>query len=547
MRRLFPGFARVAIPLVQASGLTVAAQQGTLLVTADDLASGLGADPTRWLHYSGDYTSQRHSPLSQITPQNVRGLTPQWVFQTETLGKFEATPIVLDGVIYITGPLDVGWAIDARTGREIWRYRRVVPPDVIICCGLVNRGFAAWGDRLFKVTLDAHVVALSRKTGAIVWDTIMAPYRNGYGATAAPLVVKDKVIVGMTGGEYGVRGFIDAYDANTGKLVWRFHTTAGPDDPGHYTWKGTDEKAWEHGGGATWLSGSYDPETNLIFWGTGNAGPDYSGAERGGDNFYTASLVALDATTGKLRWHYQFTPHDVWDYDATQMPVLADLRIAGRLRKVVMVANRNGFFYTLDRATGKVIVAKPFVKTTWAKEVDVNGRPVQLPGQIPSEQGTHICPDALGGTNFMSPAFNPTLGLFFVTAREVCGTFYSWKEDYKPGDGFRGGTFQRDEGERQVGALRAIDPTTGERKWDFPYVQSSMAGVLSTASGLVFAGSAANFMAFDARTGKNLWRFQTGAPLNAGPTTYMVDGRQYVLLPSGTTLTAFALPDASAP
>jgi len=535
------GMLRVVAGILVAAATSwpLAAQQpAALRVTAADLRDGL-KDPTRWLTYGGDYANHRHSPLTQITPANVHRLTAQWQFQTDTLGKFESTPLVLDGVIYVTGPLDTGWAIDARTGRQIWRYRRDLPGGLIACCGLVNRGFGVLGDRLFKTTLDAHVVAIRRKTGTVEWDTSMVDYKRGYSGTTAPLVVKDKVIVGVAGAEYGVRGFIDAYDAETGRQVWRFYTTAGPGDPGHNTWRGTDAKAWEHGGGSIWVPGAYDPELNLTYWGTGNAGPDYNGSEREGDNLYTASIVALDADTGALRWHYQFTPHDIWDYDSTQMPVLADLTLGGERRKVVLFANRNGFFYMLDRATGKLIRAKPFIETTWAKEIRADGRPMLLPNSVPSEEGTKVCPDQSGGTNWMPPSFHPELGLFFVTARESCGKFFTWKDDYNPGDGYRGGAVQRLEG--QYSALRALDVATGERRWEFPYTTQSWAGVLSTASGLVFAGGSGNLMAFDAKTGKNLWHFQSGSSLYAGAITYMVDGRQYVLMPSGTTLTAFAL------
>jgi alcohol dehydrogenase (cytochrome c) len=513
MRAVIVRIIHMTLVAAAASASIAAEQPASAQVTAQDLRDGLN-NPTRWLTYAGDYANHRHSPLTQITPANVTRLVAQWQFQTDTLGKFEAAPLVLDGVIYVTGPLDTGWAIDARTGRQIWRYRRDLPSGLIACCGLVNRGFGVLGDRLFKTTLG----------------------------TTAPLVVKDKVLVGVAGAEYGVRGFIDAYDAQTGQQVWRFYTTAGPDDPGHATWRGTDAKAWEHGGGSIWVPGAYDPELNLVYWGTGNAGPDYNGSEREGDNLYTASVVALDADTGKLRWHYQFTPHDIWDYDSTQMPVLADLTLGGALRKVVLFANRNGFFYLLDRATGKLIRGKPFIETTWAREIRPDGRPMLLPNSVPSEEGTKVCPDQSGGTNWMPPSFHPALGLFFVTARESCGVFFSWKDDYSPGDGYRGGAVQRLI-ESQYSALRAIDVTTGERRWEFPYTTQSWSGVLSTASGLVFAGGSGNLMAFDAKTGKNLWHFQTGSSLYAGAITYMVDGRQYVLMPSGTTLTAFALAD----
>ena len=508
-------------------------------ITFDDIKAGL-KDPSRWVTYAGDLSAQRHSPLTQITPQNVKGLTPVWTFQTETPGKFEATPLVIDGVIYVTGPEDIGWAIDARTGRQIWRYRRDVMQGVIACCGRVNRGFAVLGDRLFKTTLDAHVVALNIKTGAVIWDATLEDYKKAYSSSAAPLVVKDKIVVGMMGGEYGVRGFIDAYDTQTGKRAWRFYTTAGPDDPGHNTWQGPDQKAWEHGGGTTWKTGAYDPDLNLVFWGTGNAGPDWDGSQREGDNLYTASIVALDADTGKLKWHYQFTPHDVWDYDATQQPVLAELPIAGQNRKVVLFANRNGFFYVLDRATGKMLNAKPYATTTWAKEIGADGRPIQLTGQIPNEEGVRVCPDPLGSTNFMAPSYDSVRNLFFVTSRESCGTFYAWTQEYVPGESFLGGGFLRT-GERPYSALRAIDPITMEKKWEFKYANQSWSGVLSTASGVVFAGSSGNFTAFDAMTGKDLWRYQMGAPLYNGAVTYMLDGKQYVLVGAGMNVTAFAL------
>ena len=532
--------------LVAAAAWTVSAQGGAAPggVTAEDLLKGLDAT-SQWLTYHGDYSGRRHSPLTQITPANVHKLTAQWTFQTDTPGKFEATPLLHDGILYFTGPTaDTGWAIDARTGRQLWRHRRSVPGDLIVCCGLVNTGFGILGGRVFKAVLDAKVVALDSTTGRVAWETVMEDYKKGYSATRAPLVVKDKVIVGMAGAEYGVRGFIDAYDAATGKRVWRFYTTAGPDDPGHSTWKGSDPNAWQYGGGSTWGTGTYDPEQNLVLWGTGNAGPDYDGRGREGDNLYTASLVALDADTGKLRWHYQYTPHDTFDYDAVNVPVLADLSINGQPRKVVMVANRNGFFYTLDRTTGKVIVAKPMVHTTWAKEIDANGRPVRLPGMDPSEEGTRICPAQVGGPNWESPSYDPALETFFVTVREGCAMFFRWATPYKPGESFRGGLPQRvrDDETPTYMALRAIDPKTATMKWEYRFTSQSGAGVLTTAAGLLFTGSASSFMAMDSRSGKVLWNYQTGGNIGAAPITYVLDGRQYVLIPSGTTLTAFALP-----
>jgi alcohol dehydrogenase (cytochrome c) len=518
-----------------------AAAPSSPIVTPGDLVDGL-KDPSRWLTYSGDYSGQRHSPLTQITPENVDRLTAQWTFQTGTLGSFQTTPIVVDGVLYVTGFNNTAWAIDARTGRQIWRYRRELPEGLKLCCGAINRGFGVLGDRLFMGTLDAHLVALDMKTGGVLFDVELVDHKAGYSVTVAPLVVKDKVIVGVAGAEYGIRGFIDAYDAHTGARAWRFYTVAGPGDPGARTWPQGD--AYLRGGGSIWVTGTYDPQQNLLFFGTGNPGPDYYSNAREGDNLYTTSLVALDLDTGERRWHYQFTPHDVHDWDSTQVPVLGDLTINGQARKVVMFANRNGFFYTIDRVTGKVIVAKPFVETTWAKEIDSNGRPVLLPGHLPDEDGTKTCPDLGGGTNFMSPSFDPTTRLFFVTARETCATYFGYDQRFKVGDQYTGGGTQRPRDQKNFGALRAIDPVTATVKWEFRYTSTSASGVLTTASGLVFAADGdGNLMAFESRTGKNLWHYQLGfAMRSTSGTTYMVDGRQYLLVPAGSALTAFALP-----
>ena len=539
---------RIAVGIIAVACVaTLAAQNApSPLVTAQELLGGLPADGSRWLMFGGIYTNQRHSPLTQITSANVNRLLPQWVFQTDTAGRFETTPLLRDNVLYVTGPLNVAWAIDARTGREIWRYKRELPPtgSLTACCGLVNRGFAVLGDRLFMTTLDAHLVALNTKTGTVAWDSTLEDFSKGYASTIAPLVVKDKVIVGVAGGEYGIRGFIDAYDAKTGARAWRFYTIPGPGEPGNDTWAGD---SWQRGGASVWVTGAYDPELNVLYYGIGNPGPDYHSESRKGDNLYSDSLVALDADSGKLRWHYQFTPHDLHDWDATEVPILADLTIAGQPRKVVMLANRNGFFYTLDRTNGTLIVGKPYVVTTWAKEIGADGRPVILPGYVPDEKGTLTCPDVTGATNFWPASYDPAQRLFFVNAREVCATYYAWKQEYVPGERYTGGAGQRATGPdmRAWGALRAIDPATGERKWEFPYISPSTSGVLTTASGLAFTGDAeGNFLAIDSHTGKLLWHFQMGSALHGtSPITYMLDGRQHVLVPAGTTLTAWALSD----
>ena len=538
----FKSFLRTLVLVVLTTGIQppVLAQNAESGVTYEDILNGL-SEPSKWLTYSGDYTGQRHSPLTMITPGNVQDLVPIWTFQTGTMTRgrgFETTPLVLDGVLYVTGSNNFAWALDARTGRPFWQYRRNLPDDLTYGSSApVNRGFGILGDRLFMVTLDAHLLALDRKTGSVLWDIELADYQIGYAATLAPLVINDKVIVGISGGEYPTRGFIDAYDPTSGDRIWRFYTVPSPGEFGSETWP-DDPEVMARGGGATWMTGSFDPELNLIYWGTGNPNPDYYGEKREGDNLFTNSILAIEADTGTLRWHYQFTPHDLHDWDSNHVPVLADLVLDGELRRVVMVANRNGFFYMLDRVTGELLVGKPFTDTTWAREIGSDGRPIVL------NDGSKGClPDPWGGTNFMPPSFNPDLEMLFVTAREVCATFVPQEPEIVPGRPSFGGVvwIDRDQG---YGALRAIDVKTGERQWEFRYPSATMAGVMTTASGLVFAGDhEGNFMAFEASSGRNLWHYQTGSRIwGAAAMTHVLDGRQHVLIPSGTTLVAFALP-----
>ena len=518
-------------------------------VTFRDLRDGF-KNTSRWLTYSGDYSSRRHSPLKEITPENVSRLALQWAFSAEGMSRgrgFEATPLIQDGVLFITGTNNWAWAIDARTGRQIWQYRRALPSGLTYGGGnIVNRGFGMLGNRLFMATLDAHLIALDRNTGSVLWDTTLADFKLGHAATLAPLVVKDLVIVGNSGGDMPTRGFIDAYDAKTGKRVWRFNTIPAPDEPGGKTWPFPE--VVPRGGGAAWVTGSYDPELNLLYWGTGNPVPDYNADNRQGDNLYTASIVALDADTGKLKWHFQFTPQDTHDWDANQIPVLTDLRLQGRQRKVVMVASRNGFFYSFDRATGELLLAKPFTATPWARDIGKDGRPIVLntgfiaPGK--TEADTTCVPDNYGGANFAPPSYDPARGLFFVMARETCAVYTSRPQDPQPGRLFMGGTLKRISGPgTEFSAVRAIDVATGQVRWEYKVGVPSMAGVMSTASGLVFAGSQeGDFTALDAGTGKKLWSTNTGANIyGAAATTFMLDGRQWVLIPSGTRLIAFAL------
>lgn len=505
-------------------------------VTYRDLLDGF-ANPSRWVTFSGDYSGRRHSPLTGLTTSNVSALRHEWTFQTGTTTRgrgFEATPLLWDNVLYVSGSNNYAWALDAHTGRPFWTYRRDLPADLTYGSQApVNRGFAMLGDRLFMVTLDAHLLAFDRASGRVIWDTVLADYKIGYAATLAPLVIDGKVIAGISGGEFPTKGFLDAYDPQSGKRIWRFSTIPNPGEKGSESWPASVD-VLSRGGGGTWMTGTYDPDLNVLYWGTGNPNPDYYGADRKGDNLYTNSLIALDAATGTLKWHYQFTPHDLHDWDANHVPVLAD--IGGR--RVVMVANRNGFFYVLDRVTGKLILGKPFTDTTWAREIGADGRPIVL------NEGDKGClPDMWGGTNFNPPSFDPALGLFFINARESCATYEPQEPVVAPGRSAFGGVVRMDR-DKGYGALRAIDVTTGERKWEFRFTQPTMAGVLSTAAGLVFAGdNEGNFMAFDSRTGKNLWRYSTGTPIwGAAPITYMLNGKQHVVIASGTTLLSFALP-----
>jgi alcohol dehydrogenase (cytochrome c) len=539
MRKTAFSFGAAVAAGVALSVSLLAQSQG---ITSRDILDGF-ANPARWLTNAGDYTGQRHSPLKQITPANAAQLAPQWTFQTPGVtGQFEATPIVVDGVMYITGPRNHAWAIDAKTGKEIWHHQRILPTDGLkVCCGPVNRGFAIHGSRLFMTTLDAHVEALDIKTGKVLWDVELGDYKKGYASTVAPLLVKDKLIVGIAGGEYANRGFLDAYDPATGSRIWRFWTVPAKGEPGSETWP---EDVLERGGAPTWVTGTYDPELNLIYWGTGNPNPDWDGDSRAGANLYAASLLAINPDTGTLKWYFQFTPHDTHDWDATQVPVLADVTIAGRPRKVVMQANRNGFLYVLDRTDGSFITAAPYGNQNWASAIGKDGKPIELPGHTPTEEGTMTCPDWSGNTNFMSPSYDKARNLFFVTVREVCAKFIKkTATDVQVGDRTLGGNIAPVEDPPRAGALRAIDPLTGQRKWEIKYDAPGWAGVMSTASGVVFsADHQGTFMAVDASNGKVLYSYRTGGPIYAPPTTFMVDGRQFVVMPAAYTLTAFALP-----
>jgi alcohol dehydrogenase (cytochrome c) len=497
------------------------------------------SEPGSWLTYSGGYSGQRFSVLSQITPANVARLKPVWVYQTNDGNKFETSPIVADGIVYISEPHSGATALDIRTGRPLWSFQRELPQDIRPCCGEVNRGLAILDGSLFLGTLDAHLIALDMRTGQLRWDVVVADYKTGYSITVAPLAVKDKIIIGVSGGELGVRGLIDAYDAKTGKRIWRFWTVPGPGEPGHETWSG---ESWKTGSAATWVTGAYDPDANLIYWGTGNPGPDYNGEIRTGDNLYAASIVAVDADTGKLKWHFQFTPHDVHDWDSTHVPILVNAKHRGVDRKLVMVANRNGFYYVLDRLSGEYLVGTQYAKQTWAKGLDDRGRPLLLQGKDPTKEGNPVYPGMHGGTNWFSPSYSPKTGLFYVATREEGTRFYIDKSKYEPGNWYPGGGIAGIPGVEPVGSIKALEAGTGRMVWEFKLRSPPWSGLLSTAGGLVFGGSSEGyFFALDAANGKPLWKFPAGGAIFANPISFLSDGKQHVAIAAGHGLFAFAL------
>ena len=565
-------------------------------------------EPQNWLTYSGTMMSQRYSQLNQITTANVKNLDQAWALTTKTGEKFEATPLVVDGVMYTVVPppprgggrggrggrgggrgpapaaageaglapttpgaapeapaapppppapqtFDIV-ALDAATGAVQWTYSYLPSTDAKPCCGRVNRGLAILGNTLFMGTTDAHLIAIDAKTGQLKWDTQVAVAKEGYAITHAPLVVKDKVIVGTAGGEYGIRGFIAAYNVNTGKEVWRFHNVPEPGEPGNNTWAGD---SWKHGGASVWTTGSYDPDLNLTYWGTGNAGPDFDGDARAGDNLYCNSVVALDADSGAIKWHYQFSPHDERDWDAAQIPLLADIRWNGQNRKVMMWGNRNGVFYVLDRTNGKFLLGKPLTTINWLAGFEENGRPIWADGKLPQPGGEPVLiyPGVEGGTSWYSPSFSPRTGWFYASTWD--DYHQTVRKPAKPQEFVEGGVFGgggggasnigwnggnvtvRKEGEG-FGAVRAFDPQTGEKKWEYKMADITMAGVLTTATDVLFSGAHdGRFFALDARTGAELWRTQLAGAVYSGAMTYSVNGKQFVAVSGGNALHVFAL------
>ncbi len=522
-------------------------------VESDDLLSA-ASNNSNWLMYGRTYDSQRHSSLKQINKKNVAQLIPLWTFQTGVLDGFECSPLVIDGVMYITTPWNHAYAIDCLTGSQLWHYQKSLPENLALCCDAVNRGFAVWGDRLYMSTLDAHLVCLDKNTGEEIWDEEIVVYdddgneereiyKMAYSATVAPLVIDGKVIIGISGAEYGIRGFIDAYDAETGERVWRFYTVPSADDKSEHaqnamkSWEG---QTWLTGGGSAWVTGTYDPELNTLYWGIGNPSPDFNGEVRPGDNLYTCAIVALNPDDGTYKWHFQASPHDVWDYDGVNTPVLVDIQQDGKTVKALIQAHRNGYFYCLNRENGKFIYGKPFCEVTWtdrnqgADGLDPEtGRPFVSDAAMPTDEGVRVCPGAAGGKEWNPMAYHPGTGYAYVPVINNCAKFTSGKAFFIKGQPYWGSSLTLIDNEAS-GAFKAIDVASGEVKWQVDTRSPMVAGVLTTAGGLVFTGDAEGFLsAYDAETGDVLWNFQCGSGHRASPVTYAIDGRQYLAVCAG--------------
>ncbi|MYC60766.1 MAG: PQQ-dependent dehydrogenase, methanol/ethanol family [Gammaproteobacteria bacterium] len=515
-------------------------------------------EPESWLTYNGSYMSQRYSRLTQIDQDNVEDLELRWLLQNQVFGAWQSSPIVADGVMYLTERPNSIMAVDPVTGRVFWKYVHTPADNSLVCCGANNRGVAVLDDRVFMGTLDARLVAVDRINGELLWEVEVGDVNLAYSVTMAPLAVKDKIIVGVGGGEFGIRGYVAAYYAETGELAWKTYTIPAPGEPGHETWEGDD---WQYGGAPVWITGSFDPEENLTYWGVGNPGPDWNAAQRPGDNLYSDSVIALDADTGELRWYFQFTPNDGYDYDAVQVPVLADMEWRGEQRKLMLWANRNGYFYVLDRTDGKYLLGSPFVRVNWSSGLDENGRPIPTPQ--PEDMPTY--PGNQGGTNWYPPSWSPRTELFYFSAWEDYATIYEPEEsEYVPGRAFLGGGFEvltPAPGAPGVGigrtnpinnwtdevghaSLKALDPRTGEEVWEFEQFDVSDSGMLTTATDLLFTGGREGYIhALDAVSGELLWKQNLGGQIVMAPITYMIDGVQYLSFISGHVLATFALRD----
>ena len=533
---LFGGIATSCVAQVQV--------KSSVSVKVDVQGEELAAQPVgkNWLSYNGDYTGRRYSALDQINAKSVGGLRAEWVFHVPNSGALEVTPVVVDGLMFVTAANDA-YALDAQTGRTIWHYGRPVTEGLIDDASQHhNRGVAVWHSRVYMLTDNAHLLCLDSRSGHLLWDVAYADGNRNYGATSAPLVVRDKIMVGTSGGDDGVRGFVAAIDADTGKLAWRFWTIPGPGEPGSSSWPGD---LYKHGGGTTWMPGTFDPELNLLYWGTSNPSPDFDGRPRPGDDLYTDCVLALDPDTGKLKWYFQFTPHDLFDYDATETPVLIDAVFEGEPRKLLVEANRNGFLYVLDRTNGAFLSAVPFVeKLNWAKGIDERGRPIRT-DVMPSAKGTRICPGFGGATNWYAPSYNPSTHLFYFLASENCDLYFLKPEEFSEGRTYYSTGVKRIPGDSGRKILMAYELGSAAPAWRYPQVgpDHSSGGTMTTAGGLVFFGDESNSIeAVDARTGAPLWHFQAGQSIHASPMSYAVNGIQHVAIAAGNDVFCFRLP-----
>lgn len=521
---------------------------GSQSVFADTSYADLLADEANgadWLSYSGGYKSERFSPLTQITPANVDQLKVMWAYQMQSTGISgaalqETTPLVAGDVMYITESPSSVSALDVRTGRLLWHFVPDISNEVLnIGFPRINRGVALLDDKVYVATLDARLFALDAGTGAVRWETTVADNDVGFSLTLAPLALDGKIIVGVSGAEAGVRGFVDAYDTDTGEQLWRTFTVPAPGEPGSETWQGDD---WQTGGGSTWLTGSYDPELDLLYWTTGNPAPDWNGDLRPGDNLFTCAVLALDPVTGEMQWHFQYTPHDTHDWDANQIPVLIDGEFRGEQRKLLALANRNAFYYLLDRETGEYLLGEEYSYQTWAEGIDDNGRPIVIPNTDPTREGNLVWPSLQGATNWFSPSYNPNTEQFFVPNRRMGAIYFKADVEYEPGMPFLGGGEQPLDGDDASGAILSLDAMTGEQQWEFELQTPLWSGVMATGGGLVFGSSnEGNFFALDAEDGEPVWFFNTGAHIRTNPMGFAVDGNQRVAIIGGQTLFVFGL------
>jgi alcohol dehydrogenase (cytochrome c) len=513
-------------------------------VTAEQLVDAADT-PQNWLTYSGSYNGQRYSVLDEINTETVADLKLEWVKQFPISEPFECSPLVVGGVMFVTLPENKVRALDARTGLVYWEYNYILPSKLAVCCGKVNRGLAIRGDTLYMGTLDAKLVAIDSVSGREKWIKTVGDPADGFSITAAPLIVKDMVITGVAGGEYGIRGYLDAYDAETGDHRWRSHTIPKPGEDGSETWEGD---SWKYGGAPTWMTGSYDPELDLLYWGVGNPGPDWNGEVREGNNLYSDCVLAIHPDDGEVEWFFQFTPHDVHDWDACQIPVLVDMEFHGEQRKLMLFPNRNAFYYVLDRENGDFLHGNAFALQNWAKGLDQNGSPIRIPGRLPSLDGVKVAPDVSGAANWQSPTYSPKTNLIYIMAFDGYGEYFMAEDpERRKGFLFVGGTGVANEfvdklPQDYVSAVRALNPVTGEKVWDFKVYPKTMSGLVSTAGNVVFGGTRlGNFFALDASTGEKLWHRSLGGRVHAAPITYQVDGKQFVTIAAGANMFTFGL------